>query len=405
MHTIGTIISFEVSRTLRRRSFWLTTLLLPILIVVIGLIVAAANQSSQQATTQTASYAFEYTDPAGLIDPALAAQAKGTKIQDAATGVADVTSGRVQAFFAYPANPTASPTQLYGQDLGILSSGKYAATAQALLTQSAENRINDPMSVGIVTGKVNIQTTTFKDGQATNDLGALIVPMLLAIIFFMLVVLLGNQALAAFVEEKENRVAETTLTATSASSLLVGKIVSLLILGFIQMIVLAIVPVASMFAGTSTPLGALWATVGTITVDPVTTTLGVLLLLGAFALNMTSVVTVGMIMPNQRDASTLFAPIMLLTVLPLYLSPMMATSPDSTVVQIVTFFPWSAGITSLMRNALGTLPVAQAVIVIVEQFVFAAIVLWFANKIARFGLISYDKALDVRSVLKRTKVA
>jgi len=130
-------------------------------------------------------------------------------------------------------------------------------------------------------------------------------------------------------------------------------------------------------------------------------TLGIVILLSAFALNMVSIITVGMIMPNARDAGSLYAPLILFAILPLYLATTIVTSPDSAVVQLVTFFPWSGGLTALLRNAVGNLPLWQTLVVIAEQLAVTGAILWFANKIARYGLISYDKALDVRAVLRR----
>jgi len=395
MGTLGTVISFEIRRTLRRRSFWLTALLFPILIVVIGVIMNVTSQSASTDQSQEADFSFEYADPASLIDPALVTTLHGTLVTDAATGLADVKAGRVDAFFNYPADPTKTAIEVAGQDVGLFNSGKYEAVARALLTKSAETRINSARDLGIVTGGYLLNSATYKDGQPTNGIGAAVAPALLAVMFFLLVVLMGNQMLSAFIDEKENRVAEISLTTMNAGTMLVGKVVSLLVLGFIQMIIVALVPAFMIATGR---LGTL-ADFGQITVDPATMAIGILLLIGGFALNMTSVVTVGMIMPSARDANSMFAPIMLFTVIPLYLSGMFVTNPDATIVQVVTFFPWSAAITTLVRNAVGTLPLWQAAIVIVEQFVIAGVVLWFANKISRFGLISYDKALDVRAIL------
>ena len=401
MNTLGTIVSFEIRRTLRRPSFWLMTLLFPALMIVIGFIAYTSASSADVDQSSQTDFSFEYTDPAGLIDPTFATAVKGTLITDEAAGVEGVRAGRSQAFFAYPANPTAQPTRVYGQDVGLFDSGKYSAVAQALLTASAQQRIGDPLAVGIVTGQVTVETTTYSEGQPAGGLGAIVAPALLVVLFFLLVLLLSNQMLSAFIEEKENRVAEISLTSMSASTMLAGKVISLLVLGVVQMVVVAIVPVTWMLTGGSAQLMALGAMIGTITVDPVTMTIGVLILLGGFGVNMTSTVTVGVLVPSVKDANSMFTPIILFTVLPLYLVPMMVSNPEAVMVQVATFIPWSAGITALARNAIGNLPAWQATVVIVEQFVVTAVILWFANKVSRFGLISYDKTLDVRALLRR----
>ena len=403
--TIRAVIAFEVKRTLHTLSFWLTTLMFPVLIVVVGAVVTISSQAAANATVPT-GFPFEYTDPAGLIDPDLAEAARGVKIDDAAVGVENVKAGRVQAFIDFPADPTKEMTRAYGQDLGLIDSAAYASVAHSLLMRSAAARVGNQATVGIITGQVDIRMATFADGQQTFGMGAVIAPLMLAIMFFLLIMLLANRMLAAFIEEKENRVAEISLTTMSASTMLAGKVISLFIIGLVQMAVIVglalLAMVTGMLSAFARQVGGLADAFAHLTIDPTTMTLGVLILLGGFLLNTTSVVTVGMIMPNAREAGSLSTPIVLLTVGPLYLAAMMVTMPDAPAVQALTFIPWMSTLTGLIRNAVGNLPVWQAVLVIVEEFAVAAVVLWFANKISRFGLISYDKAVDVRGLFRRS---
>jgi len=397
------IVSFEVRRALKRRTFWLSALLFPVLIGVIIAIASSSARSGQVDQSTQVDFTFAYTDPSGLIDAPLAASMHGTKVADPAAALADVKAGRTDAFFDYPADPTTAPVQVAGADVGLFASGKYAAVARALLTRSTQLHVGDARAVDILAGHVWFDQTTYRDGQPTDGENAVVAPALLMILFFFLVILNANQGLTAFIEEKENRVAEISLTVLSPSVMLAGKVVSLLILGVIQMIVIAILPVALLASGTMERLGlgGLPFDPAHLSADPVVMTLGIVILLSAFALNMVSIITVGMIMPNARDAGSLYAPLILFAILPLYLATTIVTSPDSAVVQLVTFFPWSGGLTALLRNAVGNLPLWQTLVVIAEQLAVTGAILWFANKIARYGLISYDKALDVRAVLRR----
>ncbi len=68
-------------------------------------------------------------------------------------------------------------------------------------------------------------------------------------------------------------------------------------------------------------------------------------------------------------------------------------------MQLFTYFPYSAPITSLLRNAFGTLPLWQAVVVIVELFALAAIVLRVAAQVFRYGSIEYTRKVDIRTAL------
>ncbi len=66
-------------------------------------------------------------------------------------------------------------------------------------------------------------------------------PIIFFAIFLFFVVMLSYFMISATTEEKENRVAEILLTTIKSRSLIIGKILSILVLGIVQ-IVIIIVP-------------------------------------------------------------------------------------------------------------------------------------------------------------------
>jgi ABC-2 type transport system permease protein len=408
---IWNVIVFEVGRTLRKPTFWLTTLLFPALVVIaVGIVTLASMASAQAANSQldTEIKSFEYTDAAGLIDPEVAARAKGTLISDPAQGLADVQSGKVEAFIEFPPDPATQIVAVAAVDVGIVENGKYDSLARSVLNASVEKRIGDERAVAILRGDAQVRTTTYRGGEVANGLGEALIPLLFAALLFLLITMMGNQMLSAFLEEKENRVVEMVLTTIEAPSLLAGKMVSLLVCGLVQSSVFIIPTVIALFwlnSQSVDPSGIGLDAAGfgglALAVDPQRIIIGVLILLGAFCLNMVSVVSVGMIMPTAKEAGGLFAPVLLATVLPLYMSGMMIAAPENPVVQAVTYFPWSGGLTGLVRNAFGTLPLGESIAVVAIQFTAAALMYLLAIRICRKGLISYAKPLDLRTALRR----
>ena len=104
-HNLGTVIRFEVVRTLSKRRFWIATLAVPILLVIVFLLVFVSSSASDKAAEEQkyAQFSFEYTDASGLVDSTVVATLDGQKITDPAAGVAAVKDGTVEAFFDYPA--------------------------------------------------------------------------------------------------------------------------------------------------------------------------------------------------------------------------------------------------------------------------------------------------------------
>jgi ABC-2 type transport system permease protein len=127
----------------------------------------------------------------------------------------------------------------------------------------------------------------------------------------------------------------------------------------------------------------------------------VLILLGGFSLFTGTLVALGAVMPTAKDAGPIFGALMILIFIPFYTVTLVVSDPSAFIVQVFTFFPYSAPVTALLRNAFGTLPLWQAIFVIVELFVLSAIVLRLAVRLFRYGSIEYTRKVSIRDVLSR----
>ncbi|MDR0783290.1 MAG: ABC transporter permease [Propionibacteriaceae bacterium] len=398
---IRTVISFELIRTIRTRLFWITTFLGPLLLaVVIG--ISMASSTSAAETMQGAgntSFPFEWVDHSGLVNEALAEQAGGVKITDPAQGIANVLAGRTEAFFEYPADPTKDPILITAQDLGIIGSEQYPAVASAILRLSVTAEIGDPDLVQLASGLIGTQLTTYRDGVATNGIWGMIPPLILAIIFFFVIVMQGNRMLTAVLEEKENRVSEMILTTIKPTALLTGKVVAISLIGLIQILgitaLMALVPPILGLAGSNLNLD-----LSRLVFEPLPLLLGGAMLIGGVLLFTCSCVAIGAAVPTVKDAQGLFTVVLLTLVAPIYVVMWMLTNPDALLVHVFTFFPWTAPLTAMARNAMGTLPWWQAVIVIIILFATAYATFRLAARLFQHGSVEYAKKIDVRTVLK-----
>ena len=86
-------------------------------------------------------------------------------------------------------------------------------------------------------GDVKTESQTFKDGQLTGGFGSAIPPLIFLLIFYISIILLSNQMLNSTLEEKENRVTEMILTTLNPTSLIIGKVIVLFMVGAVQILV------------------------------------------------------------------------------------------------------------------------------------------------------------------------
>src|SRR6478609_8625817 len=130
-HNLGTVVGFEFFRTTKKPRFWIATLAIPVVMAIIfGLIFISNSSTSASANAQkNAALEFSYTDRSGIIPDQVAAAMGGTKAVSSTDGAREVKEGRLDAFFAFPANPATEAVQVYGADRGVFENGKYEAVA------------------------------------------------------------------------------------------------------------------------------------------------------------------------------------------------------------------------------------------------------------------------------------
>jgi len=202
--------------------------------------------------------------------------------------------------------------------------------------------------------------------------------------------------LSATVEEKENRVTEMILTTIRAKTLLVGKVISLFVIGFVQMVAFAI-PVALGYAFFRDKLNFPNLDLSALQFEAGPMVIGALLLAGSFSLFTGTLVAIGAAMPTVKDAGPFFGGMVITLFLPIYAVSLIVTSPEAPIVQAFTLFPYTAPVTSLVRNALGSLPLWMAVLDIVVLFGLAALVLQIAVGIFKYGSIEYGKKVSLKA--------
>jgi ABC-2 type transport system permease protein len=224
------------------------------------------------------------------------------------------------------------------------------------------------------------------------------------VIFYMVILLLGNQMLNSTLEEKENRVTEMILTTINPTSLILGKVISLLLLGVVQIVAFAL-PMVAGYVFFRERLNLPDFDLSALVFDPQQMIIGGLILFGGFALFTGTLVALGAIMPTVKDAGPIYAALMVLIFVPFYVVTLVVSDPNAWIVQLFTYFPYSAPVTALLRNAFGVLPLWQAIIIIVELWALAGVVLRVAVQVFRYGSIEYTRKVSLRNVLRRREVA
>ncbi|MDB5168293.1 MAG: putative transporter permease protein [Candidatus Saccharibacteria bacterium] len=403
MHNLNTVISFEVVRTLKKKTFWVTALSFPVVITVVFAIIFFSNQATEQATldTQNQKFSLAITDESNAITPQLITQLGAKTLTDKQQGIQQVKDGSLDAYFYYPSELDKQKVEVYAKDVGLFDNSRYQGTADALLNQSIATTV-DTETVAILKNKVDFSSVTFKDGIEYDGFKQLIAPGLFLVLFYILVTMFGSQMLTSTTEEKENRVIEMLLTTIKARTLIIGKILSLIILALIQ-IVIILIPILVIYLQFGDVLALPNIDLANLPLDPVRITVGAIIFALSFLLFTGLLVAIGSAVPTAREASGFFGLIMMLIFGPLYAFTLFISAPHSSIVTFLSYFPLTAPIPLMLRNAVGNLTIPEALIGIAVLGVSAAIVLAIAIRMFRYGALEYSKILSLKSIFATKK--
>lgn len=401
MHNLRTVMRFEIVRTLKKKSFWAIAIGFPLMFGAIFGIIFLSNQSTDTAAAnlEKQKFSLEVTDNSGLIRTDILSALDVAQVADRATGRQNVENSKVDAYIYYPSDLTKDKIEIYAKDVGLFDNGRYATVAQNLLTSSVQDEVK-PEILAVIQGKVGTQVTTFRDGQEFDSFKQMIFPGVFLVLFYLLIAFFGNQMLTSTTEEKENRVIEMILTTIQARTLIIGKILSLIILAFVQGLII-VVPALIGYLLLRDKLALPSFDLSSIPIDPGRIAVSAAIFAVSFLLFTGLLVAIGASVPTAKEAGGFIGLVMMLLFGPLYAASLFVSMPDSPFVIGMSLFPFTAPIPLLLRNAVGNLTGWEAALSIVILSVSAVLVMSIAVRLFRYGALEYSRKLSILDVFKR----
>lgn len=373
------VIRFEIMRQLKKPAFWAATLLVPLLIGGIYLIsfISAQNVDKNPALKEGTKVAI--TDEAGIFSSNVPYLTSGSR--DA--GKEMVKNGEVDLYFYIPKDfAETKKAEFYHISEGLDIFDNDANILKGLLLNDATSRVGELDALALTGNYEVVDNKLDHNGGNSNAFGKAIIPFIIGIVFFLFITLCGNRFLLNVVEEKENRISEMILTSVSAKHLIVGKIIALLVLSAIQILTLAIPVAILIFVNRDSQMIA--SILNTVEVDPVTVILGVILFFVSVMFYAGTCTFVGALTSTAKDASSFIGPAIILIVFPLYFMQMFMVADPNAVVQFMTYFPFTAPISLMLRSGFGTISVPEFCIGIAVVAVSSVIM-------TRLAIITFQK--------------
>lgn len=400
MEKIRIVASREYIKNITRPMFWMVTLAFPTLMIVIGVVTGYSSKSLEEKTK--AGLGAETKIGVVVRNPMLT-DVEVTEEVEVVNPEADaqvlVTSGKYEAVFVYEDNLQKDGVKVFAQDPGLVNRGQYGQSAISLLRNQVMAKLNDSER-SIVNNQIKVDAKFFnEDGMLVEDrLESFIAPIVSIIIYFMLTFLGSQFLLMSVSEEKENRMMEIVLSTLSARQLIWGKLIGLVGLALTQMLILVgsgvmVGLVAINYADFPINFSA-------VNLDPIMMGLGLFYAICGFLLMASLMVGAGAAMPTYREAQSFASIFILASIFPIYFSSLILAEPQGLIARVASYFPLTAPLVLLVRNALGALPAWEMVLGTTLLVGYVGGGFYLAFKLFEIGSLEYANKINFQNLWK-----
>ena len=434
MSKIAIVIGREYLTRVKKKSFLILTILMPFLVVLMVAVPIALGtlkddkQRPVVVLDQTGKYAnlflnVEQTDSTGLEGYIFAAADKPlTEYQKSA--------GDEEAIIYISGDLIENPNAVMIYGRGEIQNDLKRYVEKVLTTQIHNDKLeryNIPELDNIIAdmqSSISVQTVKWgEDGQETFSSSeiAMVLGLFSALLIYMFVLSYGAMVMQGVMEEKTSRIVEVIVGTVKPFDLMMGKIIGIMLVGFTQMAVWALMLISlSSFAGISllpemsmsmsnmtaeemaalqaTPMGELSSALSSLPLLEIGI-LFVVYFLGGYILYSSFYAAIGAAINSQEDSSQFMMPMMIVMIFSIYAAMGSMENTDGPLAFWASLFPLSSPIVMMVRIPFGV-PMWQVILSVVLLYITAIAVVWLSSRIYRVGILLYGKKPTVKDLAK-----
>jgi ABC-2 type transport system permease protein len=310
---------------------------------------------------------------------------------------ARVERGDLDAFLLVPAGVTDGKTaaEFHTKNPGeiTMSDTLDHAVSDAVISRRLHERGVNVQDVSQLVKSVDVKLIKLSAHGDTEEKGqTFITAIVVGMVLYITLIIYGVTTMRSVIEEKSSRVMELLVSSVRPLSLLMGKIVGVAAVGLTQYAIWAAlfglvsaygIAIASMVRpGASMP--ALHIPGATLAYMAIFFLCGYLLYASLYAV-------IGAMVSNDQEAQQLQTPVTLLIVAAFLLFNIILHDPNSTESTVLSMIPFFAPILMVLRIAMQTPPFWQIALCIGISVATTVVVVYFAARIYRVGVLMYGK--------------
>jgi ABC-2 type transport system permease protein len=395
----GAVLKHEFKQTLKQKSFIITTVGLPLLLLLGYLVYQGVQDWYDPGPGEETR--IGYVDQAGGFDEyTLQNNAVFVPYEQQSDAESALLTGEIEEYILIPEDYVSGGrvTRYITKNELKMTGATYRSIERFLLSNLLAGELDPRLAERAIT-PMSLSTIQLDESgtEATgpDELSKVLLPLVFAMLFIFSIFIASGSLLNSVTEEKENRVIEIILSSVSAKQLLAGKIIGMGATGLIQLVVWMVsIKVLADVASVNIPLFS------DISVPISMVLLGIAYFVVGYLFFASLMACAGSISSGARESQNLSVLIMMPAMIPLWLNPLLIPNPESTLARVLTFFPATSGMTSMMRlsrDAMDPWEIAVSLGILAGAVV---VMMWVAAKVFRVFLLMYGKRPSLREIAR-----
>ncbi len=423
MSNIGLIIKSEYLRRVAKKSFILLTFLVPFLFAATLFIPLWLSdiENGEVENVAVVDQVGKYKD--ALIDTS---DFRFTFVE-----VQDVSVENMSSFVAYDIVVLIENDLLNVPAITMLSEKQVPLDLKRYVENSLEKYVEEEkitsynipnLKTIIKESQTEIAITTIKlneDGSpnVSSTEVASGVGMLFMFLIYFFVFVYGTMVMNSVVQEKTNRIVEVIICSVKPFELMLGKIISIALVGLTQFLLWVLFIAVLIFAGSNfIEVPATQPTLSSVDENAMTQVLQglmsvnfveiisffVLYFIGGYLLYASLFASIGAAVDNETDTQQFVLPITIPILFAMYAGIYSIENPDGPLAFWCSLVPFTSPIVMMVRLPFGVALWEKllSLAILVATFLLTT---WMAAKIYRTGILMYGKKITWRELLKWIK--
>ena len=436
MDKLKLIIKREFLAKVKNKSFIVMTILSPLLMVGLFLLIVFLNQqNSEEVRTVT------FVDESNLLAPIFTDTNSIKYLDLSALGIDEARKQTEENYYGILYIPKNDSLKNLSKGIQFYSEGTPSLSLLSSIENILENKIRnlkieqlnfDLDKIKATETSVSIATENFA-GEKSSKIGSVLRMIAgggFGYLIFMFIIIYGTSVMRSVIEEKTSRIIEVIISSVKPFQLMLGKILGNAFAGILQFIIWAIsaglllTVITYVFGIETTSSGTAMGQINPEMIEqmqassaselqvalqeiknlPILTMFFsfIIYFIGGYLIYSSIYAAIGAAVDSETDTQQFMMPVMLPLIIAIYVGFSVIENPHGPIALAFSLFPLTSPIVMLMRIPFGVpwWQIITSMLLLIATFI---LIVWFAAKIYRVGILMYGKKPTYKELYKWLK--